>query len=98
MTTDKNLLVEPWDAAEYLTTKQDVTAYLNAALAENDPQLAAAALGDIARSEELAKAATDSGQDRESLCRSLSETTNPKFASVLKALNVLGVRLQAVPL
>ena len=58
---------EPWDAAEYLTTKQDVTAYLNAALAENDPQLVTAALGDIARSKGLPQAAADSGQDRESL-------------------------------
>ena len=50
---------EPWDAAEYLTTRQDVIAYLDAALAENDTQLVTAALGDIARSKGMAKVAAE---------------------------------------
>ena len=73
--------IEPWDAAEYLTTKQDVIAYLDAALAENDPQLVTAALGDIARSKGMAKVAADSGLGRESLYKSMSESGNPEFAT-----------------
>ena len=90
--------IEPWDAAEYLTTKQDVIAYLDAALAENDPQLVTAALGDIARSKGMAKVAADSGLGRESLYKSMSESGNPEFATVLKVMSALGVRLQAIPL
>ena len=38
-----------WDPAEHLKTEQDMVAYLEAALEEQDPALIAAALGDIAR-------------------------------------------------
>lgn len=39
----------PWDAAEHLETKEDMAAYLEAALEDGDPNLVVAALGDIAR-------------------------------------------------
>ena len=39
-----------WDAAEHLETKEDMAAYLEAALEDGDPNLVVAALGDIARS------------------------------------------------
>jgi len=38
-----------WDAAETLNTKDDVVAYLNAALEDGDPELLKLVLGDIAR-------------------------------------------------
>ncbi len=90
--------METWDAAEYLQTKQDVIAYLDAALVENDPQLVTAALGDIARSKGMATVAADSGLGRESLYKSMSENGNPEFATVLKVITALGLRLQAIPL
>ena len=37
-----------FDSAEYLTDEQEIAAYLSAVLAEEDPGLLAAALGDIA--------------------------------------------------
>ena len=98
MSIYKNLTGEPWDAVEYLTTKQDVIAYLDAALAENEPQLVTAALGDIARSTGTATVAAGSGLGRESLYKSMSESGNPEFVTVFKVLNALGVRLQVVPL
>ena len=91
-------VMETWDAAEYLQTKQDVIAYLDAALAENDPQLVTAALGDIARSKGMATVAADSGLGRESLYKSMSESGTPEFATVLKVITALGLRLQAIPL
>ena len=48
----------PWDAADYLTTEQDVDAYLDAAKAEDNPRLLVAALGDVAQTTETA---TDAG-------------------------------------
>jgi probable addiction module antidote protein len=38
-----------WDPSTHLRTTDDVAAYLEAALQDGDPQLVAAALGDIAR-------------------------------------------------
>jgi probable addiction module antidote protein len=38
-----------WDAADYLETREDIEAYLDAILDDGDPELLKAALGDIAR-------------------------------------------------
>jgi DNA-binding phage protein len=39
----------PWDAAEYLNSEEEIAAYLEAALEEDEPALVAAVLGDLAR-------------------------------------------------
>jgi probable addiction module antidote protein len=38
-----------WDVSEYLGTPEDVAAYLNAAIEENDPSFLQAALGDVSK-------------------------------------------------
>ena len=85
----------PWDAADYLETEEDVVAYLEAAFDDGDPGLIAAALGDIARAEGMTKIATEAGLGRESLYKALSPDGNPGFATVLKVMRVLGLRLHA---
>ena len=85
----------PWDAAEHLETEEDVVAYLEAALEDGDPALISAALGDIARARGMSKIARDSGLGRESLYKALSAEGNPEFATVLKVLQALGLRLHA---
>jgi probable addiction module antidote protein len=41
--------LKTWDAAEHLETEADMIAFLEAALEEDEPQLVAAVLEDIAR-------------------------------------------------
>ncbi len=84
---------QPWDAAEHLDTPEDMAAYLEAALEENDVSLIAAALGDIARAKGMAQIARDTGLGRESLYKALSPEGNPEFATVLKVVRALGLRL-----
>jgi len=91
------VLTQPWDAADHLETKEDMAAYLEAALEEGDPALIAAVLGDIARSKGMAQIARDTGLGRESLYKSLSQEGNPEFATVLKVVQALGLRLTATP-
>jgi len=85
-----------WDAADHLETKEDIAAYLEAALEDGDPSLVVAALGDIARSKGMTQVARETGLGRESLYKALSIEGNPEFATVLKVLQVLGLRLQVV--
>ncbi len=86
---------QPWDPADHLKTKEDMAAYLEAALEDGDPALVAAALGDIARSQGMTQIAQDTG--RESLYKALSSEGNPEFATVLKVIQALGLRLRATP-
>jgi probable addiction module antidote protein len=50
-----------WDPATQLSTIEDVAAYLDAALQDGDPQLVAAALGDIARAKGISQIAREAG-------------------------------------
>jgi probable addiction module antidote protein len=85
----------PWDAAEHLETAEDMAAYLEAALEEGNPALVAAAMGDIARAKGITQIARETGLGRESLYKALSPEGNPEFATVLKVIRALGLRLHA---
>lgn len=87
----------PWDAAEHLETTEDMAAYLEAALEVGDPALIAAAIGDIARAKGITQIARETGLGRESLYKALSAEGNPEFATVLKVVRALGLRLHATP-
>jgi probable addiction module antidote protein len=87
----------PWDAAQHLETEADMVMYLEVALEEGDPTLITAALGDIARAKGMTQIARDTGLGRESLYKALSPEGNPEFATILKVVNALGIKLHAVP-
>jgi len=86
---------KPWDPAEHLKTGEDIVAYLEAALEDDDPALVAAALGDIARAKGMTDIARETGLGRESLYKALSAEGNPEFSTVLKVVRALGLRLHA---
>lgn len=86
-----------WDAAEHLETHEDMANYLEAALEDGDPTLVAAALGDIARAKGMTQLSRDTGLARESLYKALSPEGNPEFATVMKVIQALGLRLRATP-
>ena len=93
----KKEITSVWDAAEHLETDEDMAAYLEAALEENDPSLIAAALGDIARAKGMSRIAKQTGLGRESLYKALSPGGNPEFSTILKVVNALGIKLHATP-
>jgi probable addiction module antidote protein len=87
----------PYDAAEFLETEADMAAYLQAALEEGDPALVIHALGNIARARGMSQIARRTGLGRESLYKALSPEGNPEFATVLKVVQALGIKLSAEP-
>ena len=82
-----------YDTADYLKTKKDVVAYLNAVLEEDDPALIAHALGVVARAEGMGEIAKQAGLTRPSLYKALSEGGQPEFSTVLKVVRALGLKL-----
>jgi probable addiction module antidote protein len=82
-----------WDAVDHLKTEEDIIAYLEAVLEDGDPALVAAALGDIARAKGMSKIAKKAGLGRESLYKALSPEGNPEFATVMKVIRSLGLKL-----
>jgi probable addiction module antidote protein len=84
----------PWDATEYLKTDKQIALYLEAVFEDGDPALIAAALGDVARAKGMTQIAQEAGLGRESLYKALSADGNPEFATVLKVLRALGLKLR----
>ena len=84
-----------WDAVDYLKTDEDMANYLEAAIEDSDPALISAALGDIAKAKGMSQVARKAGLGRESLYKALSPNGNPEFATILKVVKALGLRLHA---
>ena len=84
-----------WDVVDYLKTDEDMANYLEAAIEDSDPALISAALGDIARAKGMSLVARKAGLGRESLYKALSPNGNPEFATILKVVKALGLRLHA---
>ncbi len=83
-----------WDSAAYLKTDEDIAQYLEAVFEDGDPILVAAALGDVARAKGMSEIAQAAGLGRESLYKALSPEGNPEFATVLKVMRALGLKLK----
>lgn len=96
-TRKRTVRTKPWDAASELRDPEDAAAYLAAALDDGDPGVLAAALGDIARARGMAQVARQAGLGRESLYKALSPDGNPAFATVVRVLRALGLRLRVEP-
>lgn len=86
-----------FDSAEYLKTEEDIAAYINACFEEagDDPAYIAQALGTIARARGMTKIAKKTGISREGLYKALSGEGKPEFATILKVIGALGLRLEA---
>lgn len=86
-----------YDTADYLRTAEDVAAYLEAAFEDGDPALITIALGNVTRSEGMTEIANATGLTRASLYKALSAEGNPEFATVLKVIQALGLKLTVAP-
>lgn len=91
------LKLKKWDSAEYLKTEEDMALYLEACLEEagDDAAFIAKALGTIARAKGMTQLARETGLGRESLYKALSGEGNPSFATILKVVSALGIKLHA---
>ena len=84
-----------FDAADYLDDEETVAEYITAALEDPNPDVFLTAVRDVARARGMAQLAKDTGLGRESLYKALSGEGNPSFATILKVIHALGVKLHA---
>lgn len=93
----ESIELRKWDSAEHLKTDEDMALYLEACLEEagDDAAFIAKALGTIARAKGMTQLAKDTGLGRESLYKALSGEGNPEFATVMKVIKAMGLKLHA---
>ncbi len=83
-----------FDVAEYLDSKEIMAEYLSQVLADGDTDELLEALGHIAKAKGMSQIAKDTGLGRESLYKTFRKGTKPKFDTIIKVINSLGVKLQ----
>lgn len=88
----KNLVI-----AEYLDSEEIVAEYLNLVSKSDDPALFLRAIGHIARSMGMSQIAEKTGLGRESLYKALDEKAHPRFETIFKVLNAMGIQMTLVP-
>jgi probable addiction module antidote protein len=84
----------PWNVVDQLKTDEDIAHYLEAVFEDGDPALITAALGNVARAKGMSQVAREAGLGRESLYKALSPEGNPEFATVLKVIRALGLKIK----
>jgi probable addiction module antidote protein len=89
------LKTTPYDSADYLNTEEEIANYLNVCLEDGNPVLITKAIGTVARASDrgISQLAKDTKLGRESLYKFLSGEGNPSFATIVKVLNALHIKL-----
>ena len=90
----KKVTFSKYDPAEYINSKETLIAFIEGALEENDPDFLLRTIGHIARSKGMTQLAKELGIDRAGLYKSLSIDGNPSFKTVLRLIDVLGLRIR----
>jgi len=85
--------VTDFDPSAFLDDDEVVAEYLTAALEDENPDVFLAAVGNVAKARGMSAIAERSGLGRESLYKALASGAKPRYDTVLKVLQSLGVKL-----
>ncbi|QKF81754.1 addiction module antidote protein [Halarcobacter ebronensis] len=89
-------MIKDFDISNYLDSKEIIAEYLSQVLQDGDMDELLNAIGYIAKAKGMTEISKDTGLGRESLYKTFAKGSKPKFETVLKVLNSLGIKLQAV--
>lgn len=87
----------PFDMATVLDSDESISEYLSQVLSEGDSDELIRAVGYVAKSRGMSQIAKDSGLGRESLYKAFATGAKPRFDTVLKVMQALGVQLNVQP-
>ncbi len=82
-----------FDPSVFLDNEETIAEYLSAALEEDDPAVFLAAIGHVAKARGMSAIAQEAGLGRESLYKAFAPGAKPRYETVQKVLNSLGVKL-----
>ncbi|PVZ81040.1 putative addiction module antidote protein [Serratia sp. S1B] len=83
-----------FDAADYLDSEEVIAEYLSTALENPNPDVFLAALKNVIKSKGMTNVAREAGIGRESLYKTLTPGSHPRYETISKLLAVMGVKLQ----
>ena len=90
---NKTQKLKVFDITRYLDNEEAMAEYLSQVLEDGDNAELIRALGNIAKAKGMATVARESGLGRESLYKALSEGSQPRFDTISKVINALGLKM-----
>ena len=84
------------DISEYLDSEKVIAEFLTAALEDPNPEAFVSAIGHVAKARGMTSVAEKTGLGRESLYKTFAPGAKPRYETVIKILQSLGVKLQVV--
>jgi len=84
------------DISEYLDSEKVIAEFLTAALEDPNPEAFVSAIGHVAKARGMTSVAEKTGLGRESLYKAFAPGAKPRYETVIKILQSLGVKLQVV--
>lgn len=90
------LKLRDFDPSEYLDDEEVIAEYLTAALDDPNPDVFLSAIGDVAKARGMTGVAEHTGLGRESLYKAFAPGAKPRYDTVIKVLQSLGVKLRVV--
>lgn len=92
----KTISLQPWDAADYLDSREAMVSYLNACISDDpgDGSLIRTALSDIARAQNMSHLAEKAGLTRAGLYKALAPEGRPGFDTLLRITRALDIDLR----
>ena len=85
--------LKDFDASAYLHDDEVIAEYLTAALEDGNPDVFLAAVGHVAKARGMSAIAASTGLGRESLYKAFAPGAKPRYDTVLKVLQSLGVKI-----
>ena len=101
MTAYEDLGITPFDAADYLDSREAQLAFINDAIESGSANVLASALGAVARARSrhkgIGELASKTGIARQTLNKSLGPKGNPTVETLFSVLRALDLRMAMVP-
>ena len=84
---------KPLDIRDFLHSDEEIAEYINEAYHDENPRMFLIALGNVVRSKGVSKVAQETGLGRESLYKVFSGSVSPKWDTLKKLLDNLGIEI-----
>lgn len=84
---------KPFDTSAFLDDDEVIAEYLTAALEDPNPDVFLTAIGQVAKARGMGAIAEGAELGRESLYKALTPGAKPRYDTVLKVLQSLGVKV-----
>ena len=97
MSKTNQLKLTSFDASDYLDSEEVIAEYLTISLKDPDPHAFLTAVRDVAKARGIATIAANAGLGRESLYKTLKPGAQPRFDTVRRLLEALGVDIGVAP-